>query len=63
MTLHDAIMTIECDDTATDREIFSAFQYLIDTGTVWNLQGWYGRTAHHLIQQGYCTGANECLIN
>ena len=63
MTLHDAIMTIECDDAATDYDIISAFQFLIDTGTVWDLQGWYGRTANHLIQQGYCTGANECLIN
>ena len=57
MTLHDAIMTIECDDTATDHEIINAFQYLIDTGAVWSLQGWYGRTAHQLIEQGLCTGA------
>ena len=59
MTLNDAIMTIECDDTGTDHEIINAFQYLIDTGVVWNLQGWYGRTAHHLIQQGHCQGVAE----
>ena len=59
MTTIDAVMTIECDDTATDHEIINAFQYLIDTGVVWGLQGWYGRTAHHLIEQGYCIGVNE----
>ncbi len=31
-----------------------AWQYLIDTGIVWELQGWYGRTAYELIQQGIC---------
>ena len=59
MTLHDAIMTIECDDTATTHDIIKAFQFLIDTGAVWQLQGWYGRTARSLIEQGLCTGVNE----
>lgn len=36
-------------------EIVSAFQHLIDTGAVWSLQGWYGRTAQALIEQGFCT--------
>ena len=31
-----------------------AWQYLIDTGVVWQLQGWYGRTARDLIEQGIC---------
>lgn len=30
------------------------FQRLIDDGTVWRLQGTYGRTAHALIEGGRC---------
>jgi hypothetical protein len=32
----------------------SAWQHLIDNGTVWSLQGWYQRTALGLIEQGIC---------
>jgi hypothetical protein len=43
---------IECDD---ESKTIEAWQYLIDTGMAWTLQGWFGRTARHLIDDGICT--------
>ena len=38
----------------TEDEVIAAFQRLIDTGQAWQLQGFYGRTAAHLIDIGLC---------
>lgn len=38
----------------TQDEIIKAWQSLIDSGVVWGLQGWYGRSASDLIRQGLC---------
>jgi len=35
-------------------QIVDAWQHLIDTAVVWNLQGSYGRTAQALIERGVC---------
>jgi hypothetical protein len=43
--------TIECEEAETLNE---AWQHLIDTGLAWSLQGWFGRTAAHLIDMGTC---------
>jgi hypothetical protein len=33
-------------------EVVKFFQELVDSGTVWKLQGYYGRFAEHLIHEG-----------
>jgi len=39
----------------TDAETINGFQHLIDSGLCWKLQGYYGRVAQSLIDDGYCT--------
>ena len=41
----------------TEEEMVSAWQFLIDKGICWQLQGWYCRTAAELIDQGICKKA------
>lgn len=50
----DFIMRYECGELESDEELIEGFQALIDSGTVWHLQGSYGRTAHRLIEAGLC---------
>jgi hypothetical protein len=35
-------------------QVIEAWQFLIDTGLAWRLQGWFGRTAQRLINDGIC---------
>jgi hypothetical protein len=49
----DFIIRFESGE-ATDEEIISEFQKMIDSGVVWSLQGFYGRTAGALIEAGHC---------
>lgn len=55
MDIMDAIMNIECNDECTEELYIQSFQTLIDSGDVWGLQGFYGRTAMALIEAGLCT--------
>jgi hypothetical protein len=38
-----------------EAEVIEGFQHLIESGVVWSLQGFYGRTAAALIEAGHCT--------
>lgn len=49
----DFVMRYENGELEED-EIIEGFQHLIDDGTVWELQGSYGRTARNLIEAGLC---------
>ena len=49
-----AIIDYESGQLGYEKTI-ELFQYLIDTGIVWNLQGSYGRMAKYLIENGECS--------
>lgn len=48
----EAIELIEGIEDSSIEHQLQAWQKLVDTGLVWKLQGWYGRTANTLIEQG-----------
>jgi len=42
-------------EVESEEQVIEAWQYLIDSGLAWKLQGWFGRTAKQLIEEGYCS--------
>ena len=55
MTTIRAINIIDGFEYGDAQETIAAYQFLINTGVVWGLQGRYGRNAKHLIEVGICT--------
>lgn len=52
MTSYDAVMIAEGVQEATEEEQLEAWQYLVDTGLAWQLQGAFGRQAARMIAAG-----------
>ena len=49
----DKIVKYESGEMSVE-EVVDFFQELINSGLCWQLQGHYGRTARHLIEEGLC---------
>lgn len=42
-------------EAESDEQYYAAWQHLVDTGLCYQLQGWFGRTAQAMIQNGLIT--------
>lgn len=42
----------------SEEQFLQAWQRLVDTGLAWQLQGWFGRTAQAMIDNGYILPAS-----
>lgn len=40
-------------EAESEEQVLEAWQHLVNTGLAWQLQGWFGRTAQQLINEGY----------
>lgn len=53
MDIFTATMIAEgVEEPADENEYIEAWQTLVDTGTAWQLQGWFGRQAAAMIEAG-----------
>jgi len=50
--LYRAVSLAEGFEQGTEKEIIEAWQFLHDSGHAYKLQGWFGRTARDLINEG-----------
>ncbi len=56
MTPSQAVSIAEGFEPAeSEKQMLDAWQYLVDSGLAWRLQGWFGRTAMDMIERGLVT--------
>lgn len=51
MTFGD-MLTLTYNDHVSDEEALAFWQMMVDTGVAWQLEGFFGRTAVSLIEEG-----------
>lgn len=53
MTVYDAIGLAEgFVEAESEEQVIEAWQFLLDTGLIWQLQGMFGRQAVSMIEEG-----------
>ena len=52
LTDYQAVGLVEGFEEGTEEQIIEAWQYLHNTRLAYKLQGWFGRTAQSLREQG-----------
>ena len=53
--LTSRIIDFESGEMTDEDAVVEFYQYLVDSGLAWSLQGFYGRTASSLIEAGLVT--------
>jgi hypothetical protein len=61
MSTFEAVMIAEGVEEATYEQQLEAWAHLIKTGDCWTLQGYFGRTAAHLIDNGIISPEGEII--
>lgn len=55
LTLTEAVQIAEGEVEVEEDKYIATWQWLIDTEHAWNLQGFHGRAASSMVQNGLCT--------
>jgi len=50
-------------EAENEEQIIEAWQHLHDTGLAYELQGWFGRTAKSLIEDGYIVNKEQIITD
>ena len=59
MNITNAILIAEGEIEVDEDTYIKNWQFLIDEGICWQLQGWFGRMADQLIEDGLCVYSSQ----